>query len=161
MQYIQISVVRDARFRSVDGFHIYGDGGSGVMDWVHPVTARRLLFWDDALQIAAHLLGGYLMGFHLDSIRKEGHLSGTHLLDRHELPAGTTRVALGPFVFGRFRHAVVTEDELGNRKQAGVVVHETLVNSAPSAAGHLKAAGFDKQTGVLTLSFTPSERLIG
>lgn len=161
MQSIRMSVMRDARFRCVDGFHVYGDGGSGVMDWDHPVTPRRMLFWNDAECVAMHVEAGHLMARHLDSIRFDGHLDGVHLLDEHTLAAGTTVVELGPFVFGRFRHAVVTEDEIGNRQPGGATIYETAVNSAPAASSRLRAESHDEVSGVLAFSFVPSEKLSG
>jgi len=161
MQHIRFTVVRDGRFRSVDGLNIHSDGGTGVMDWAHPVTPRRLLFWEDAGPMPPHLLAGHLMARHLDSVRFEGHLTGTHLLDCQGHPAGTTVFEVGPFVFGRFRHAVVTEDELGNRRLDGVIVRESVINSDPPPPSHFRAEEFDPATGILAFSFTPSEKLVG
>lgn len=161
MKRIQFAVVRDARFRSVDGFHICGDGGTGIIDWAHPLTPRRLLFWDDALPMQAHLLAGHLTGHHLDSIFREGHLSGTHLMDRHGHPAGTVVFEAGPYVFGRFRHVIWVQDELGNQRYLETAVHETVVNSHPPAASDFKPESIDEATGVVTFSFTPSEKLVG
>jgi hypothetical protein len=161
MKRIQFAVVRDARFRSVDGFHICGDGGTGTIDWAHPITPRRLLFWEDALPMQPHLLAGHLAGHHLDSIFRKGHLSGTHLLDRHGQPAGTTVFEAGPFVFGRFKHVIWTQDELGNQRYLETVVHETVINSYPSPVSNFKAEDCDGQTGTVRFSFTPSDKLVG
>lgn len=161
MQRIQFAVVRDARFRPVDGFHIYGDSGTGSIDWQHPLTSRRLLFWEDALPMPPHLDGGHLTGHHLDSIVREGHLSGTHLMDQQSQPAGTTVFEVGPFVFGLFKHAVVPVDEVGNLRAAEAVVYETAVNSDPPPASDFKAIGVDEVTGGLRFSFRPSEKLVG
>lgn len=161
MQMIRFTVTPDSRYRSIDGFQVYGDGGTGVMDWEHPITPRRLAFWNDAVSASLHLAGGHLVGAALDSVRIEGHLAGTHLLDTHEVPTGEIAFETGPFVYGRFRHAVVTEDELGNATRDGVVVYETVVNSDPPGASDLKAVAHERATGVLTLSFQPSERLVG
>jgi len=161
MQNIRFAVVRDARFRSVDGFHICGDRGTGVIDWLHPVTPRRLLFWDDALPMQSHLQAGHVLGHHLDSIFREGHLSGTHLLDQHGRPAGTVVVEVGPFVFGRFRHVIWTMDELGNQRYQEAVVHEQIISSDPAPAAELRVESFDSTTGVLGFAFEPSDRLAG
>lgn len=161
MQSIELAVVRDSRFRSVDGFQIYGDSGTGVMDWIHPVTPRRLLFWEDALPFAPHLECGHLAGHHVDSIMREGHLSGTHLMDRQGEPAGTTRFVAGPFVFGRFRHAVVPVDDIGNERSGEAVIQEATVNSDPPAASRFRAERWDGATGRLMFSFRGSERLLG
>ncbi|HOA73996.1 MAG TPA: hypothetical protein PL151_07730 [Phycisphaerae bacterium] len=161
MQMIQFAVVREARFRSVDGFHVCGDHGKGTIDWAHPLTPRRLLFWDDALPMQPHLQAGHLMGHHLDSIFREGHLAGTHLLDRHGEPAGVIIFEAGPYVFGRFKHVVWTQDELGNQTYLETDVHETLINSYPPAASNFRVEHFDEQTGVMTFSFKPSQKLVG
>ncbi len=161
MQSIRIGVVRERRFCSTDGFHVYGDSGSGVMDWVHPVTPRRELFWPDAAVVAGHLLAGHVMGPHLDSVRPDGHLEGVHLLDECLMPAAAIFCETDPLVFGRFRHAVVTEDAIGNATQAGVTIRERVINSEPAAARDLKPVSYDAGSHRLTFSFVPSERLVG
>ena len=161
MQRIAVGVVRNRCFRSGDGFQVYGDGGTGQMAWGHPVTPRRMLLWPDAPATAGHLLGGHLTAMHLDSIWADGHLEGTHLLDEHVRPGATVVYETGPFVFGRFRHAVVTEDAIGNATTQGVTVHETVVNSDPPPAGDLLPTDHDPATGIMAFSFTPSDRLTG
>lgn len=161
MQCIQISVVRDSRFRSVDGFHIFGDRGTGTIDWAHPITPRRVLFWEDALPMLPHLLGGHVMGHHLDSIFREGHLAGTHLLDGHQQPAGVSVFETESLVYGRFRFVVLPMDELGNQRFWEATTHECVVNSYPPPASNFVAETYDQDTGVLTFSFTPSEKLVG
>lgn len=161
MQKIRIAVVRDSQFRSGDGFEVFGDAGGGEVDWVHPVTPRRMLFWDGALAMVPHVLAGHLMGFHLDSMPRDGHLYGTHLMDRQMLPAGTVVFEGGPFVFGRFQHVVVTQDEVGNCGYEGVTVYSKVVNSYPPSARDLRVESYDYPTGVATFSFKPSERLVG
>jgi len=161
MQTIRIGVLRGRSFRSTDGFHVYGDGGRGQMDWVHPLTSRRELFWPDASPTAGHLLGGHVMGPHLDGVRPDGHLEGLHLRDRHLLPAAAVYYETDPLVFGRFGHAVVTQDAVGNSTTAGVTVYETVINSGPPPPGAFRPALYEGATDRLTLSFSPSERLTG
>ena len=161
MQAIRFGVVRGRRYRSTDGFHIYGDGGTGQMDWMHPVTPRRILLWDDAPAIAGHLLGGHVMGRHLDGVKVDGHLEGTHLLDENMFPATAVCYEMDPFVFGRFRHAVVMEDELGNATKTGLTVYETVINSYPAPADDFQPVLYDSQLDRLTFSFRSSERLTG
>ncbi|UCD28527.1 MAG: hypothetical protein JSV03_15835 [Planctomycetota bacterium] len=161
MQAIKLGVVRNRNYRSADGFHIYTDGGSGQMDWMHPATPRRILFWEDAPLMAGHLLAGHVMAQHLDSVWIDGHLEGTHLLDEFLLPATTIFYETDLFVFGRFRHAVVTEDSLGNATTDGVVVCQTVINSEPGQANDFLPISYDSQNDRLTFSFTLSERLTG
>ncbi len=161
MQKIRIMVVRDSRYRSGDGFEVFGDSGSGVVDWIHPLTSRRLLFWEGALTMMPHLLAGHLRCFHLESIPRDGHLHGTHLMDQQVLPAGSIVFEDGPFVFGRFQHAVVTQDEVGNHEFDGVAIYSNVVNSDPSPARGFRVANYDKNNGMVTFSFQPSERLVG
>jgi len=161
LQAIRIGVVRGLAYRSVDGFRVYGDGGTGLIDWVHPVTPRRQMLWPDAHVLPGHLLGGHLMGPHLDGVRPDGHLEGTHLLDEHLFPAATMVYETDSFVFGRFRHAVVTEDDLGNAMVSGVTVHETVINSDPPPAREFKAAAYDEDSDQMSFSFAPSEQLTG
>lgn len=159
MQAIQIQVVPSRSFCSGDGFQVYGDGGTGQMDWSYALTSRRRLFWPDASAAAGHLLGGHAMGPHLDGIRPDGHVQGMHLLDEHLFPAASIIYETDPLVFGRFRHAVVTEDAAGNATTTGVTVHETVINSAPPPAFDFRPAAWDQGDGRLTFSFSPSDRL--
>lgn len=161
MQTIQIAVVRESRYRSGDGFEVYADGGSGVIDWVHPVTSRRQLFWEGATAMMSHLGAGHLRGYHLDSISCDGHIHGTHLWDQHLQPAGVVRCEMGPFVFGRFRHAVVNQDELGNKDAAGAAIHSTVINSTPPSARRLRVEVHERTADTVRFSFEPSERLAG
>ena len=156
-----VGVVRGRRFRSVDGFEVYGDGGTGTVDEDHAVTPRRVLLWPDVAVMAGHLFGGHVMAVHLDSVGSDGQFEGTHLLDEHLYPAAAVVFETGPRVFGRFRHAVVTEDAVGNATAAGVTVHETVVNSDPPAASDLMPVAHDSGTDQLTLTFVPSDRLTG
>lgn len=161
MQAIRIGVVRSRSFCSTDGFQVYGDGGTGQMDWVHPVTPRRQLLWDDAPPLVGHLQGGHVMALHLDNVSPDGHLEGTHLLDEHFSPAATVVYETDPFVFGRFRHAVVIEDAVGNAVTEGATVHETVINSEPVPASDLLPVAHDPGTDRLTFSLSPSDRLTG
>ena len=161
METIRIGVVPSRSYRSTDGFQVYDDGGTGQMDWVHPVTPRRQLLWDDAPRVAGHLLGGHVMGLHLGNVCSDGHVKGTHLLDEHLFPAATVVYETGPFVFGRFRHAVVTEDAVGNATTQDVTVHETVINAEPVPARDLSPTAHDPAEDRLTFSFSASERLTG
>ena len=161
MQAIRIGVVRGRQFHSSDGFQVYGDRGSGTIDWVHPVSPRRQLLWEDAAVSGQHLRNGHCVGPHLDGVRPDGHLEGTHLLDACLWPAAAIVFETDAFVFGRFSHGVVTEDGLGNANLVGVTVHQTVVNSAPEPAFDLRPSSYDMGTGRLTLTFVPSDRLVG
>lgn len=161
MEWIRIGVVRSARFRSGDGFVVYGDRGSGVVDEAHPLTPRRISLWDDAPRMAGHLADGHLANAHLDAVRSDGHLEGTHLADAHLRPAAMVTFETGPWVFGRFRHQVVIEDEAGNTNMPSADTHETVVNSDPPPVEDLRPVSFEAQTGRLTFQFTPSDQLTG
>lgn len=161
MQRVRIEVVRSSRWKSADGFQVYGDGGSGVVDWTRPLTARRMRFWEDLPAMADHLLAGHVRGQHVDGVMPDRHGDETWLLDEHLKPAGVVAWESRPVVFGRFRFAVVTEDAAGNASTGGVVVHEVVVNSEPAPAGRLRPESFDPATGRLTLRFEPSLRLTG
>jgi hypothetical protein len=161
MQGIRIGVVRGRKYLSTDGFHIYGDGGTGQMDWAHPVTPRRILFWDDAPVIVGHLFGGHVVSQHLDGVRADGHLEGTHLLDENLFPATAVACEVGPFVFGRFGHAVAVEDQVGNTAKTGLTIYETVINSEPESSDDFQLLSYDSQLDRMTFLFQPSERLTG
>lgn len=161
MQAIRIGVVRSRSYRSPDGFHVCGDGGSGQMDWDHPVTPRRQLLWGDVPGLVGHVGVGHLTGLHLDNVCPDGHAEGTHLLDEHLYPAVAVGYETEPVVFGRFRHAVVMEDAVGNMTTNGVTVHETVVNSEPAPARHFRPMYHEVVPDRFKFSFSGSDRLTG
>jgi hypothetical protein len=161
VQAIRIGVVRSRSYGSPDGFHVYGDGGSGQMDWDHPVTPRRQLLWGDVPGVVGHVEVGHLTGLHLDNVLPDGHAEGTHLLDEHLLPAAAVEHETEPFVFGRFRHAVVMEDAAGNATLDGVTAHETVVNSEPAPARGFRPKYHEVVPDRFTFSFSRSDRLTG
>lgn len=161
MQVIRLGVVRSRKYRATDAFQVYSDRGAGTIDWDHPVTARRVMFWEDAPGGAGQHLGAHLMSVWFDGVRPDGHLEGTHLLDERGYPGAMIVCDSDPLVFGRFRHAVVTVDTAGNVLTEGIAVHERVVNSAPPPARELRVLGMAYETQRLEFSFAPSLRRIG
>lgn len=161
MESIRIGVLRSRHRRSTDGFQVFGDRGTGQIDWSHPITPRRVLLWDDASPVPGHAMGGHAMGRHLDDIVPEGHVMGTHLYDEHLRPAALISFETDKHTFGRFRHAVVMEDAVGNRASADAVIVETVINSAPISPDRLMPVSYEALSSRLTFSFDPSYRLIG
>lgn len=158
MQAVCISVVRGRRHTSADGFQVYGDGGSGTMDWGHALTPRRVVLWEDGPGVAEWMLGGHGCGAHLDGTRADGHLEGTHLLDERGYPGARVAFEAEPVVFGRFRYALVMDDAAGNADTDGAVVHEQVVNSDPPAADGLRPVEWDEASGQMTFAFEGSGR---
>jgi hypothetical protein len=161
MQKIRIQVVRSRRYRATDAFHVCWDHGTGVMDWAHPETGRRIMFWEDAPVAAGHLVGGFMMGPHLDGSRPDGHLEGTHLLDAQAFPAASIAYDSEPLIFGRFRYAVVTQDAAGNTLTDGVMVHEAVINSDPPPPGDFHVAAYRGDIHQLEFSLPASPGLVG
>lgn len=156
MQRVRIGVVRGG-YGSGDAFQVYAVSAGGEIDWEHPITPRRQLFWPEAEPFAAHLRGGHLARWHLDSVSSDGHLQGTHLLDAAMRPAATVSYEAGPHVFARLRYVVAPEDAAGNRGEA--IPLEIAVSGEPAAAVGLLPVGFEG--GQLRFTFTPSARLTG
>jgi len=161
MQRVRIEVVRSRRYGPTDGYQVYTDRGTGVVDWDHPATARRVLLWEDVPAVAGHLLGGHARGPHLCGVEPDGHCEGTWLLDEHLRPAVAVRWESEVHVFGRFKYVVAMEDAAGNAAIEEAVVHETIINSEPVPAMGLRGESYDQATGRLALRFTPSWKLVG
>ncbi|HSW46491.1 MAG TPA: hypothetical protein VLM89_13065 [Phycisphaerae bacterium] len=161
MKRVRIEVVRGRAYCSTDGFQVHGDRGTGMMDRDHPLTPRRILFWDDVPAMAGHLLGGHAAAQHLDGRMPDRHGEETWLLDEHLWPAGTVAWESEPHVFGRFRYAVAIEDAAGNRAVEGAPVEEVVVHSEPAPPSELVPQSYDALTGRLTLRFRPSLKLAG
>jgi len=140
---------------------VFGDAGTGGIDWGRPLTSRKVMFWADTPAVAGYLAGGHVVGPHLDGIVPDRHLEGTFLLDAHLQPEASIKWHSDPLVFGRFVMAVVTEDAVGNRRFEDATFREQVVHSEPPPARALAPASFDASCGCLTLSFEGAERLVG
>lgn len=161
MQSVRILVPRRREYRGGDGFEVFGDGGSGTIDFSHPVTGRRVGLWSEAAGRRGHLLDGHLMLRYLDSVDRDGHFSGVHLNDDHLVPAGVVQVEVGRYVLGRFRHAVRMVDAAGNHVDDTPVTLTTVINSHPDRPGRLSAASYDSETDQIAFGFEPSPKLAG
>lgn len=160
MQSVRLLVPRRKEYRGGDGFEVFGNGGSGAIDFSKPVTNRRVLLWSEAAGRRGHLLDGHLMLRHLDSVDRDGHLSGIHLNDEHLMPAGVIQVEVGRYVLGRFLHAVRTVDGAGNWSSDTPVTLTTVINSCPDRPGRLVALLHDAEADQLTFSFEASPKLV-
>lgn len=161
MQRIGLRVVRSRGYHPGEGFVVFGDGGTGTIDWDRPLTSRKVIFWADTSIVAGHLAGGHMSEPFLDGIVPDRHLEGTFLLDANLQPAASITWHSDPVVFGRFQIAVVTEDAVGNRRIEDATLREQVVHSEPPPARALAPASFNASSGCLTLSFEGAERLVG
>lgn len=161
MQSVRILIPRKTEYRAGDAFDVFGNGGSGAIDFLNPLTSRKLMLWPESAERRGHLLDGHLTMKHLDGIRPDGHLDGIHLNDRFLMPAGARLVEVGRYVFGRFDHAVRLYDRFGNTHVQTPVTLSTVINSSPSAPERLTAQSHDAGSDQMTFSFEPSLKLVG
>jgi len=159
MQKVRVIVTRRREFVAGDGFQVYGDGGTGQVDFTTPLTDGTVPFWPDAPPRAGHLFDAHLVLRHLDNVEPDGHLSGLHLCDEHLRPAAAIVFEAGPYCFGAFTHAVKVFDAWGNASLLDAAEQTTVVNSSPRSPSDLARAGFEAQTDQITFSFTPSPDL--
>ena len=156
MERVIIRVPRSRRYASEVGFDVYGDGGSGAIDYGRRLNAQRVRLWPDAPPRAGHLREGHLMLEHLDSVRPEGHLGGRHLRGEHLWGGEEVMFAAGPYCFGRLAHAVLMVDGRGESDADSVTIVSSVVNSWPRRAGSFAVSAFDEETDQVSLSFSPS-----
>ena len=161
MQAVRLGVVRNRRFRVGDGFTVCGNGGSGTIDYDHPVTPTPVPLWLGVSPSAGHLRGGHLLEPALDSLVEDGHTEGTHLLDDHLIPAGLVEFTCPAVVFGRFRYAVVMRDAVGNERLDLSSEHQQTINSAPAGPRDLVCVAQEPEGGQLTFRFEPGGKLCG
>ncbi len=152
MQRVRIQVPRLRCYGADTGFQVYGDGGTGTIDYAHPLTPQVVALWPEAERRAGHLSDGHLMIRHLDGMDPDGHLEGTHLSDNHLTPAGEIHFDTPAYVFGRFRHGVRMVDGAGNESAATETV--VSVNGAPTAPACVERAGYDALGDVVAFTFT-------
>jgi len=161
MQRVVILVPRFRRYASGDGFAVYGDGGTGSIDYEQIVGDAIVTFWPLAAKRQGHLLDGHLMLSHVSSVWPDGHLEGMHGVGEHLWPAGVIRFETPRYYFGAFRHAVRPFDAAGNWREDEPVVVETVVNSSPRAVGDVVLASHDGEVDRVTIGFVPSPELSG
>jgi hypothetical protein len=138
---------------------VYGDGGSGTIDYDRPLGGGRIAFWPGVALPAGHLCDGHLVLPHLDSVEPNGHLDGLHLTGQHFLPAAGVRCETPEYYHGVFRHAVRTYDESGNSRSDDPAIFLTVVNSSPRGPRRVFLDRYDKQGDRVYISFEPSPDL--
>lgn len=159
MDWVRVRVVMAGAVRRAGGYAVFGDGGSGAIDWAHPISVRRRRRWSGDAATAGYLGGDHLVDGPGCGEASEGHLEGTHALDEALRPAGSVEHACGPYVFGRFQHAVAPQDACGNVDVSGAAVTACVVNAAPPGVRELR--GVSVEGGRVRIAFRGSERLVG
>ena len=156
MQDVLIAVPRRRDYVSDDGFDVYGDGGAGSMDFDSPLNGDVIRLWPESMQRPGHLGEGHLLLGHLGAPPGDGHLQERFLCGPHLRPAADVIYQAGPYCFGRFQHAVVMRDALGNGDAENATTVTKTVNSAPRRAYCLHPLACDPDTDRATFSFVGS-----
>ena len=143
-------------YRSGDTFQVYGDGGTGSVDYSRAISDAPVPFWPGAALRAGHLLDGHVVLPHLDSVQPDGHLEGRHGLGEHLWPGRAIVFQTPEYYFGAVRHAVRTYDHVGNCRPEEPLVVETVVNSSPRAPSEARLWGYDEPSGRVIIAFEAS-----
>jgi len=154
MRRVRIGVERLRRYAADTSFQVYGDYGSGPIDFVHAMTPRAVALWPEAARRAGHVRDGHLSLRHLDSVDPDGHLEGLHVGGEHFYPALEVSYDTPAYVFGRFTHAVRMVDGAGN--ESGSATAAVTINAAPTVPGCVARASYDSLSDQITFSFWPS-----
>lgn len=133
---------------------LYGDLGSGTVDFEHPFPPGRMPMWPGFAIQPGHLQGGHLAASHLRAVGPDGHLAGSHLLDAHLAPVLGLVVDSPSYVFGRFRHVVRIFDTAGNTQEADAFEDVRTINDGPSAVRGLRRIA-PRQGGAVRFAFVP------
>ena len=152
----RLTVLRLRRYASDTSFELYGDLGSGEIDYDHSLPPGRVRFWPEAGERNGHLRDAHLMLRHLDSVDPDGHLETLHLEAEHLWPAWPIVLESPSYVFGRFDHAVRLFDEAENVSSDPPARRAVTVNAAPPAPRALKCVGYNEVTDQVTFSFDGS-----
>jgi hypothetical protein len=151
MQRVRFEVARLRRYASDVRFEVFGDLGSGEIDYDHALTPSPVRLWSGAPEVVGNVLDGHLTGRHLDHVWPDGHLSGVHLGGEHLYPAVVFVFDSPAYVFGRFQHAVVMSDGAGN--SSSVEFGAVIVNSGPKVPQCVARGAYDAATDRQTLTF--------
>jgi hypothetical protein len=154
MQRVRVAVGRLRKYASDVAFEVFGDLGTGTIDFDHPLTPRPVALWPGAARRVGHLSDGHLALRHLDSVSPDGHLESGHEETEHLLPAIAVTFDTPAYVFGRFQHAVTVSDGAGNASAASTAA--VTVNSSPTIPEGVTRSGYDAQTDRVTFSFVAS-----
>lgn len=154
MQRVRVKVLRSRAFNSDASFEVFGDLGTGTIDFDHPMTPRPVALWPEASPRRGHLLDSHLNLRHVDGVDPDGHLEAEHLNSDHQQPAMAAIYDTPSYVFGRFQHAVVMQDGAGNVSAPSVAA--VTVNSAPIVPQCVKRDSYNDTTDQITFSFEPS-----
>ncbi len=150
---VRLTVLRLRRYAADTRFEVYGDLGTGEIDYDHALPPGPVRFWPEAGERNGHLRDAHLTVRHLDSIDPDGHLETLHLEAEHLRPAWPMVVESPSYVFGRFDHAVKVFDGAGNASAEPPAQYAVTVNTAPVAPRGLKCAGYDDDADQVTFSF--------
>ncbi len=154
MQRVRVTVRRSRSFNADATFEVFGNLGSGTIDFVHPMTPRSVALWPDGAPRRGHLLDAHLVLRHLDSVGPDGHLESGHVQSAHLQPAMDVFYDTPAYVFGRFQHGVVMSDGAGNASPPTVAA--VTVNSSPTVPQCVTRLGYDGVADQITFSFEPS-----
>ena len=154
MQRVRLLIPRMIDYPADTAFELFGDLGSGAIDYDHPLPPGQVRLWPEAPPRAGHLEEGHLIARHLDSVRVDGHLEGVHLTAEHLDPVLAVAVVSPRYVFGRFKHALRMIDSAGNASPNSVVDTRTI-NTAPDAPRGLRRTGWDGGNASVKFTFDP------
>lgn len=155
MKRLQFNVPRLRSYSADAAFELYGDLGSGTIDYEHPLPPGRVRLWPAAALLRGHLLDAHLGAAHLDAAVRDGHLHDIHLWGGHLEPVLAVAVASPRYVFGRFRHAIRMFDAAGNGSAIGATEFAHTINESPPIAATLRRVGWDDVDGRVLFYFEP------
>lgn len=139
------------------GFDVFGDGGSGSIDYTAALNSEPIRVWSGDPPRGGHLREGHLRAGHLGRSGLDGHLTERFLGGRHLRPAADASFETAPYSFGRFQHAVVMRDEAGNASSGSATVVTRSVNSEPGRMTRERLTEYDAGTDRVTVEFVRAE----
>ncbi len=156
MERIRVAVPRRQDTPEKVSFDVYGDAGSGTIDYSGPLNIGPLRLWPTSALHPGHHYQGHLVSAHLGVSPGDGHLADRFLCERHLQPAADVVFEAGPYCFGRFQHAVVMRDAAMNGDTGAATVVTKTINSEPRRVTRARAASFDSGSDRVTISFVRS-----
>ncbi len=154
MRRVRVKVQRTRAFNGDASFEVFGDLGTGTIDYDHPLSPRPIALWPEASPRSGHVRDGHLTLRHLDGACGDGHVDAGHVASDHLQPALDVIYDTPAYVFGRFQHAVVMRDAAGNTSSPTVAA--ITINSAPTVPQCLARNSYNAVTDQITFSFEPS-----
>lgn len=148
---VRLTILRSQTLPMEATANIYGDNGTGQIDYTVPLNSVPISIWPCRQDKAGFGMAQFSAGdFGYDSAAAVGFGKGSFGHGQFGLDADAVEWVSPPLPLGRYRFGVAIADPLGNESPASETAAITVVPAATPAVG-LEVVTFNERTNQLTL----------